>query len=279
MPPLAIVKTPRAARPAAVCSSGDGMIVLESPFDGVAQLTVSRPQVRNALDWEAMEAFGQAVEELAARQDVRALVLCGAGGTFLSGGDLRALHGAFSERDGARLSAGMTRTLERLAALPFPVLAAIDGAARGGGAEVALACDVRVMAADATLGFVQVGLGLMPGWGGAQRLLRLAGYGRALLWLTSGQVLGAKEAFRGGLVEVLAPAGAALASALELARLLAERPPQAVRAIKYALRAHLDGSPPAWSAALEQAAFPPLWADEPHRQAVERFLNRRKGAA
>ncbi len=255
------------------------MIVLESPCEGVMQLTVSRPQVRNALDWETMEAFERAVEALAARRDVRALVVCGAGGTFLSGGDLRVLHDASSEQDGARLSAGMTRALERLSALPFPVLAAIDGAARGGGAEVALACDVRVMAADATLGFVQVNLGLMPGWGGAQRLLRLAGYGRALLWLTSGQVLDAETAFRGGLVEALAPAGAALRSALDLARRLAARPPQAVRAIKYALRAHLDGSPPAWSAVLEQAAFPPLWADEAHSRAVARFLERKQGAA
>ncbi|RMF48677.1 MAG: enoyl-CoA hydratase/isomerase family protein [Anaerolineae bacterium] len=253
------------------------MILLDTPYPGVAQLTVNRPQVRNALDWETMDAFADAVTELAGRSDVRALVVCGAHGTFLSGGDLRALHDATGEAAGARLVAGMTRSLERLAALPYPVFAALDGAARGGGAEVALACDVRVMAQDATLGFVQVRLGLMPGWGGAQRLLRLVGYGRALLWLTTGEVLDAAQAYAAGLVEALAPTGGALPAALELARQVAAQSPQAVQAIKRTLRAHLDGVSPAWSAALEQAAFPPLWAHPYHQQAVKRFLQRKEG--
>ncbi len=250
------------------------MILLDIPYPGVAQLTVNRPAVRNALDWQAMDALAAAMENLGKRQDVRALVVCGAQGTFLSGGDLRALHDDSGERAGARLVAGMTHTLERMAALPYPVFAALDGAARGGGAEVALACDVRVMARDATLGFVQVRLGLMPGWGGAQRLLRLAGYGRALLWLTTGMVLDAAQAHAAGLVEVLAPAGGALSAALALARDVATQPPQAVQAIKRTLRAHLDGVSPAWSASLEQAAFPPLWAHEDHQQAVRRFLQK-----
>ncbi len=251
------------------------MISIEFPSPGVAQVIVSRPQVRNALDWAHMDAFAETIEHLAANRQVRAAVLCGGGGTFLSGGDLSALHNATTQADGARLVTGMSRTLERLEALPFPVVAAIDGAARGGGAEIALACDVRVMAQDATLGFVQVHLGLMPGWGGAQRLLRLVGYGRALLWLTSGQILDAESAYRHALVEELAPPGQAVAHALGLAARLAAQPPAAVQAIKRVLRAHLDGSPPAWGAALEQAAFPPLWADEIHHRAVERFLQRK----
>ncbi|GAB4534027.1 MAG: enoyl-CoA hydratase/isomerase family protein [Anaerolineales bacterium] len=253
------------------------MISTHFPLPGVAQVTISRPEVRNALDWEHMQAFAGAVEQLAADHSVRAVVLRGGGDTFISGGDLRALHDERDEAAGARLVAGMTTVLARLEALPCPVIAAIEGAARGGGAEVALACDVRVMAQDATLGFVQVNLGLMPGWGGAQRLLRLVGYGRALLWLTSGQILDAESASRHALVEEIAPPGQAVAHALQLAARLADQPPAAVQAIKRTLRAHLDGSPPAWSAALEQAAFPPLWAAETHHQAVQRFLQRGNG--
>ncbi len=250
-------------------------LTLTYPSPGVAQITVSRPRVRNALDWETMEAFADAVRTLARDEGMRAAVLCGAGGTFLSGGDLRALHDAVTAADGARLVRVMSDALDELSALPFPVIAAIDGAARGGGAEIALACDLRVMAQDATLGFVQVNLGLMPGWGGAGRLLRAVGYGRALLWLTTGEILDAGTAYRHGLVERLAPAAGALPAALELARQIAARHPPAVRAIKRTLRGYLE-LPPAEAAAAERAAFPPLWVDEFHLQAVERFLNRKR---
>ncbi len=250
-------------------------LTLTHPFPGVAQITVSRPRVRNALDWETMDAFAETVRALRSDPEIRAAVLCGADGTFLSGGDLRALHDAVTEADGARLVRVMSDALDDLAALPFPVIAAIDGAARGGGAEIALACDLRVMARDATLGFVQINLGLMPGWGGAGRLLRTVGYGRALLWLTTGEILDAEEACRHGLVERLAPPGGALSEALELAERIASRHPPAVRAIKRTLRAYLE-VPPAEAAVAEREAFPPLWVDEFHLQAVERFLNRKR---
>ncbi len=254
-------------------------LTLTYPFPGVAQITVARPRVRNALDWETMEAFAAAVHTLEGAADVRAAVLCGAGGTFLSGGDLRALHGAVTEAEGARLVRVMSDALDALEALPFPVIAALDGAARGGGAEVALACDVRLMAEDATLGFVQISLGLMPGWGGAGRLLRTVGYGRALLWLTTGRILTAEEACRHHLVEQLAPPGGALPAALDLAQRIAERHPPAVRAIKRTLRAHLASASLPEAVAVERAAFLPLWTDEYHLQAVERFLARKRSGA
>jgi enoyl-CoA hydratase len=190
---------------------------------------------------------------------------------------LRALHDAVSEADGARLVAGMTETLNRLAALPFPVIAAIDGAARGGGAEIALSCDLRIMASDATIGFVQISLGLMPGWGGARRLWQQVGYSRALLWLTTGAVLTAEEAKQHGRVEELAPPGKALPAALELAERIAAQHPPAVRAIKRTLRNYAENVTPPWAAQAERDAFPPLWADAYHLRAVEQFLQRKSG--
>jgi len=251
------------------------MITINFPSPGVALVTVTRTRVRNALDWDTMAAFAEAVTQLKARSDLRAAVLTGGGGTFISGGDLRALHDAISEADGMRLVSEMTEALNCLAALPFPVIAAIDGAARGGGAEIALACDLRVMAHDATIGFVQINLGLMPGWGGARRLWAQVGYSRALLYLTTGTILSADDAYRQGLVEELAPPGDAIPAALELARQIATRHPPAVQAIKRTLRNYQEDITHAEMLQAERDAFPPLWVDAYHLQAVDRFLQKR----
>jgi enoyl-CoA hydratase len=237
-------------------------------------LQVNRPQVRNALNWEAMQAFQECVEKAHAQTDLRALIVTGTPKAFIAGGDLKELHRYSTQADGERLSKAMSAALERLEALPCPTIAALDGPARGGGAEICLANDLRVMAEDADLGLVQVTLGLTPGWGAGQRLLRLVGYSRALELLVTGRVIGANEALALGLVNRLAPPGEALSTALELARQIASQPVDTVRAIKRLLRFGLL-LPSETAAALEAAEFPSLWAAEEHAQAVERFLNRK----
>jgi enoyl-CoA hydratase len=234
---------------------------------------VNRPQARNALDWESMQAFKEAVEQASRIPDLRALVVTGTQSAFIAGGDLKQLSGFPTQADGVRLTQAMTPVLEKLAAMPCPTIAAMNGPARGGGAEVSLACDLRVMAEDADLGWVQVTLGLTPGWGAGQRLVRLVGFPRALEWLASGRILTAQAALQAGLASYLAPSGEALPAALELARQLASQPVQAVRAIKRLLRAGL-ALQPSGAAAFEQAEFPALWAGEAHQQAVRRFLNK-----
>ena len=169
-------------------------VSLKTHQPGIAILQVERPEVRNALDWAAMRAFGEGVEQAHAMPELRALVLSGSARAFIAGGDLKELANYPTRADGAKLSAGMSAALARLEALPCPTIAAMNGPARGGGAEISLACDLRVMAADADLGFVHISLGLTPGWGAGQRLLRLAGYSRALEWLATGRVLSAEEA-------------------------------------------------------------------------------------
>jgi enoyl-CoA hydratase len=149
----------------------------------------------------------------------------------------------------------------------------MNGAARGGGAEISLACDLRVMAEDADMGLVQVTLGLSPGWGAGQRLLRLVGYSLALEWLVTGKILSAQEALRFGLANRVAPPGKALETSLELARAISTQPRQAVQAIKHLLRAGQFLTPAA-AAAHEQSLFPSLWASQEHQEAVARFLNR-----
>jgi enoyl-CoA hydratase len=209
-------------------------------------------------------------------KDLRALIVTGAENAFSSGGDLKDLYDFRSEQDGRRLMQVMTQALQRLASLPCPTIAAINGPARGGGAEIALACDLRVMAEDADLGMVHVNIGISPAWGGGQRILRLVGYSQALEWLTTGHVLSSEEAFRSRVANRLAPIGESLNNAVEMARKIASRPPAAVQAIKRMLTAGVN-STTSEAESYERSIFPSLWAAEEHHELVEMFFKAQTG--
>ena len=242
--------------------------------NGIATLTVDRPAVKNALDWAAMRAFAQTVQRAALSPDLRALIITGAGDTFIAGGDMKDLANYPNRNDGVRLSTIMGKALERLRALPFPTIADINGPALGGGAEVAVACDIRVMARSATIGFVQARLGMVAGWGGARRLLPLVGYPMALQLLATARVLDASEAKEIGLIDHLVAPGQALQTAQKLAEQMAENPMEAVRAAKKLLRFAVTHPEVAKQA--ERRLFAKLWASDFRRQAVARFFNRTK---
>jgi enoyl-CoA hydratase len=255
---------------------------------GIATVTFDRPGVLNALDFPAMERFAGIVAELHQRcavdlaapaapaTQVRVVILTGAGrAAFSSGGDQRALAEHRGEADGARLARTMGDALLALEQLPVPVIAAVNGYALGGGSEIALACDLRVVAEDVRLGLVQAALGLTPGWGAGQRLLRLVGYGRALDMMLSARPYSAAELLDLGVVQHVAPPGEALIAARALATRIAALDPATVRAVKGLLR---DGCTLPYEQALaaERARFPGLWAADAHWQAVERFLARKR---
>jgi enoyl-CoA hydratase len=272
---------PDTSRPAA----GPEPVHLDCDDAGVATVTFDRPGVFHALDFPAMERFADIVSELHRRcagapaaqgGPVRVVILTGAGrAAFSSGGDQRALAGHRSEADGLRLARTMGDALLALERLPVPVIAAVNGYALGGGSEIALACDLRVVAEDVKLGLVQAGLGLIPGWGAGQRLLRLVGYGRALDMLLAARAYSAAELQALGVVQHVAPPGEALAAARTLAARIATLDPATVRAVKGLLR---DGCTMPYEDALaaERARFPGLWASEAHWDAVERFLARKR---
>lgn len=241
---------------------------------GIAILAVNRPAVRNALDWAAMRAFSEAIQRAAKTPELSALIITGRGASFIAGGDMKALAPYDTRLDGLRLARLMGNALEDLRGLPFPIIAAINGPARGGGAEIAVACDLRVMAKDATIGFVQASLGIATGWGGARYLLQMIGYPKALELLATGRILTADEAKEFGLIEHLAEEGGALGAAHELARQIAQHPVEAVRAAKrllrYALTAPLAARP------AERRLFATLWASDFKRKVVaERFLHKK----
>lgn len=257
-------------------------LLVDRDAQGVATLTFNRPSLHNALDWATMDAFAAAVEALHAEgaapgSTLRAVIVTGAGtDAFCSGGDQRALHRHLDEADGARLAATMGDSLLGLEQLPVPVIAAVNGFALGGGSEIALACDLRVVAEDVRFGLVHLRLGLIPGWGGGQRLQRLVGYGRAMQLLITAEPQDASTLLDLGVANVVTPPGAALPAARALAAVVAAADPATVRAIKQALQA---GWRLPYSEALsaERSLFPGLWAAAAHVRAVARFMEPRTG--
>ncbi len=245
--------------------------------NGIGLVEIDRPHVRNALDWSSMERFAEIVEQAHQATDIRALIVTGAGQAFVSGGDLSVLQHYPLPEHGERLATIMGDALRRLEDLPYPTIAAINGPARGGGAEVAMACDLRVMAEDASIGFVHTRLGIVTAWGGGQRLLRTVGYARALELLTTGRVISPDEAYFLGMVNIISPAGEALSTAKILAGQIASNPADCILATKRFLRRGLT-EPEEVALAAERAEFPALWDTEFRRQAVARFLKKSKKA-
>ena len=173
--------------------------------DRIATLTVNRPDKLNALNATLIGELGAAIDEMQERDDVAGIILTGAGRAFVAGADIAELAG-ISALEGKRLARRGQEIFRRFELSPKPTVAAVNGFALGGGCELAMACQIRIAADAAKFGQPEVKLGLIPGYGGTQRLPRLVGRGRALQLLLTGEMIDAQEAFRIGLVNrVVAP--------------------------------------------------------------------------
>jgi len=239
--------------------------------DGVATVTLDRPPV-NAVNLEVIDDFLAVVTALGHDRAVRAVVITGRDRRFCAGADIAMM------RDVSRANHERVRrwvdVQAGLEALTQPVIAAINGYAFGGGAELALACDVRWMAADAAIGFPEIGLGIFPGAGGTQRLTRLLGPARALEVMVSGRRLAAAEALELGLVQrVLAPEALA-AEAREFARELATKPTRAIGLLKRCVYGGW-GRPLADGLELERQAVFEVIATRDAAEGLDAFLEKR----
>jgi len=229
--------------------------------DGLAVLTIDRPHARNAIALDTMEQLEKALDAAAG---ARALVIKGAGDrAFVSGGDLKELSTLRTEEDASAMAKRMRSICDQLASFPAPVIAALNGHAFGGGAEVAVAADIRVAADDIKIAFNQVELEIMPAWGGAERLAALVGKGRALLLAGTGTTLNAVEAERIGLVDLVLPRSSFDEGWRSVARSLARHPATEIK------RVISEVSP---NEAI--ASFARLWVADAHWQAAERVMNR-----
>lgn len=241
---------------------------------GVALVTIDDPPL-NALNTELVEQIGQAFDAVA-RSDSRAVVLTGAGEkAFAAGADISQFPG-LDDRSGMELVRHGQRVYQKIADFDRPVLCAVNGYALGGGCELALACDIRVAAENAKFGLPEVTLGILPGYGGTQRLPRLVGVGMAKKLILTGEPITAQEAHRIGLVECLTPPGGAVDGAMALARrILTACGPVAVRYAKAAIDGGADLPLPA-ALDLEAKTFGRLCLTQDKNEGVAAFFEKRK---
>jgi enoyl-CoA hydratase/carnithine racemase len=236
---------------------------------GVARL--DRPEARNALSPELMAELGDVLERWDADPEVRCIVIAGGDEWFAAGADIKAMaQREFQDT----LATPSTRFWPRLAAIRTPLVAAVSGYALGGGCELALACDMIVASESAEFGQPEILLGIIPGGGGTQRLARVLGKQRAMELVLTGRRIDAAEAERLGIVNRVAPSDGWLDAALELAGVVAQRPPLAVRFAKQAVLA-ADETPLAAGLENERRLFELAMATEDRVEGMTAFVEKR----
>jgi enoyl-CoA hydratase/carnithine racemase len=250
---------------------GDVHLEIEA---GVAVVTIDRPDVRNAIGTRVVDELGAALDDVA-DSDADVLVLRGGGErAFVSGGDLKELGAIRTHEAAVAMASRVRQLLDRVAAFPVPVIAALNGHALGGGAEVAIAADIRIAADDVKIGFNQVSLGIMPAWGGAERLAQIIGRGRALLAITTGELYDAAAARELGIVDIVVPRAAFEAEWRALADRLATLAPGSTRAVKAVVGAAVGATHPDLEAGATDA-FARLWTADAHWAAVDALERKR----
>jgi len=251
----------------------DGGVVTQEVRGRSALITINRPEKRNALDAQVRAAFLEAIAGARANDDVRAIVVTGAGDkAFVAGADIGEFEGRTTVEQW-RVMKGAT-IFDALERCPKPVIAAVNGYCLGGGMELALACDFRIASTAARFGQPEVNLGIIPGGGGTQRLPRIVGLGAALKLVLTGDMIDAAEALRLGVVEEVVEPAALLDRALALAELIAAKSPVAVAAAKEATRAALS-LPLDDGLKLETALFQLCFASADRAEGVRAFLEKR----
>ncbi len=249
-------------------------VVLKKIDGHVATLTINRPDKLNALNIATRSRLVEELDDLAANDDIRVVIVTGAGEkSFIAGADIAEFEG----RSPVEQFRVMTDSSVFLAVdqFPKPIIAAINGFCLGGGCELALACDIRIASEKAKLGQPEINLGLLPGGGGTQRLPRLVGMGAALKMLYTGDFIRADEAHRIGLVDEVVPPDQLQARVKELADTIASKSPVALRLIKQAVRTSMRTS---LDEGLKQEVtlFSLAFASEDKEEGVDAFLNKRQ---
>jgi len=254
-------------------TESEGAFVLRERRGGVAILTLNRPRALNALSRGLLDDLAEALDDLEGDDDLRAVVITGAGKAFVAGADISEMA-QFDPIRAETFAARGQRLLNRLAAFPVPVIAAVNGFALGGGCELAMACDIVLAGEHARFGQPEVKLGVIPGFGGTQRLVRRVGLTRALDLCLTARMVGADEAVQMGLAARKIE-GDVVEGALAVAREIEANGPVAVRLAKRALHEHADGDLDAGLAA-ERTLFALCFATMDQAEGMEAFLEKRR---
>jgi enoyl-CoA hydratase len=248
-------------------------VVLWEDRDDIAIVTVNRPSALNALNAAVMEGLRDVLIRHGHRDGLRAIVLTGAGKAFVAGADIVGMQN-FTVADAEHFALLGHRLADTIEALPVPVIAAVQGFALGGGCELAMACDIILAGPKAKFGQPEVNLGVIPGFGGTQRLVRRAGLAVAMDLCLTGRFIGAEEAVRVGLAS-RAVDGDVLEEAIGVAKTIAAKGPFAVRMVRRALYENADADL-ATGLAAERSLFAMCFATEDQSEGMRAFVEKRK---
>lgn len=246
--------------------------------DGVAVITLNRPDKLNAFTGEMLDSWIKALDFCRDNDEVRVIVMTGAGRAFTTGGDIESFSASAQRTPQAiaeHLTKGSQRLIHAITASDKPVIAALNGFATGGGLDIALACDIRFASSSARFAETYARMGLIPGMGGAWLLPRIVGVAKAYEMFWSCDWVDAQEALRIGLVNRVIPDGEFMQATLEFARRIAGGAPLSVRTIKQLIRQGLQTDLPTALSAVA-STMPVVRSSEDHREAVDAFKEKRK---
>lgn len=242
--------------------------------DNTVLITISRPQAMNALNSDFFAEMNAMLDEINSDSSVRALIITGEGKAFVAGADISEMNGKNSA-EGSAFSETGQKVFSRFGKLDFPVIAAVNGYALGGGCELAMSCDIRLASKNAKFGQPEVNLGLIPGYAGTQRLTRLIGLSDALYLLMTADIIDAHEAFRLGLVQKVTEPENLIEEAFAVAAKIASKGKIAIKMVKsvtlYGFNMDFDEGQ-----ALEAAEFGKLFDNQESKEGMSAFLEKRK---
>lgn len=241
--------------------------------DDIATLTINKPQKLNALDSKLLDELDEALEEIFKREDVKGIIITGAGEkAFVAGADIQELQN-LNVKSGSALSRKGHRIFEKIENAGKPFIALVNGFALGGGCELAMACHLRVATPKAKFGLPEVGLGLIPGYGGTQRLTRLIGKGRAMEMILTGKHINADKAFEVGLVNKLVEDTEAMKETRFLMSKILSNSPIAIKQAIVAINSAEGDTETGFSK--ETVLFGELFETHDFKEGVSAFLNKR----
>ena len=241
----------------------------------IAQITINRPQALNALNKQTIAELSDALDELSTNEDVRVLIITGSGTkAFVAGADIKEFVD-FDVKQGAQLAAlGHEMLFDKIEQFPKPVIAAVNGFALGGGLELAMACHFRIASDNAKLGLPETSLGLIPGYGGTQRLPELVGKGKAIEMIATASMIDANDAYKWGLVNNVVAQAELAATCTKIAHKIAHNSPQAVAAALRAIAGGFNDKVNGYN--VEISEFGKCFGTEEFKEGTTAFLEKRK---